>query len=83
MIEYYRLSDLPKELMAEVINFVTSKKEIRTSELQIKFKWGYNRAVNEIDVLHKLGIVAQFEGLVYRKVLMSNEDAQGIIAYLK
>jgi DNA segregation ATPase FtsK/SpoIIIE-like protein len=82
MSEYYQLPDLPKEKMIEVINYVTSKKEIKTSELQIKFGWGYHRAGHTIDRLNELEIVGQFQGLVTRKVLMSNSDAQKVIAGL-
>jgi len=79
MSEYYQIPDLPKEQKIEVINYVTSKKEIRPSELQIKFKWGYNRAGRTMDWLNELGIVGEFQGLISRKVLISNSDAQQII----
>ena len=82
MSEYYNLPDLPKEIMTEVINYVTSKETISTYELQIKFKWGYNRAGNALDKLNQLGIVEEFQSLRSRKVLMSNSDAQNVIADL-
>lgn len=82
MSEYYNLPDLPKEIMTEVINYVTSKETISTYELQIKFKWGYNRAGNTLDKLNQLGIVEEFQSLRSRKVLMSNSDAQNVIADL-
>ena len=79
MSEFYKLAELPKEKKIEVINYVTSQKQIRISELQKKFAWGYHRAGNTMDWLHSLGIVSQFNGLIYREVLMSNKDAQIII----
>ena len=82
MSEYYNFPDVPKELMTEVINYVTSKETISTSELQIKFKWGYNRAGRTMDKLNQFGIVEEFQGVRSRKVLMSNSDAQNVIADL-
>ena len=82
MSEYYNISDLPKEVMTEVINYVTSKETISTSELQMKFKWGYNRAGRTMDKLNQFGIVEEFKGVRSRKVLMSNSDAQNVIADL-
>jgi DNA segregation ATPase FtsK/SpoIIIE-like protein len=79
MSEFYQMAELPKEKKIEVINYVTLQKEIRTSELQRKFLWGYHRAGNTMDWLHSLGIVSEFNGLIYRNVLMSNKDAQKII----
>jgi len=72
MTEFYQMAELPKEIRIEVINYVTSKKEIRTSELQIKFLWGYHRAGRTMDWLNSLGIVSEFSGLIYRNVLISN-----------
>lgn len=82
MTAFYKIPELPKDKKIEVIKYVTSKKEIRTSELQQKFLWGYHRAGNVMDWLHSLGIVSQFNGLVDRKVLVSNEEAQKIIEEL-
>lgn len=82
MSEYYNIPDLPKEVMTEVINYVTSKETISISELQIKFKWGYNRAGRTMDKLNQFGIVEEFKGVRSRKVLMSNSDAQNVIADL-
>ena len=82
MSEYYNFPDLPKEVMTEVINYVTSKETISTSELQIKFKWGYNRAGRTMDKLNQFRIVEEFQGVRSRKVLMSNSDAQNVIADL-
>jgi len=79
MSEFYQLAELPKEKKIEVINYVTSHKIIRTSELQRKFYWGYNRAGSTMDWLQSLGIVSEFNGLIYRNVLISNEEAQKII----
>lgn len=79
MSEFYKLAELPLEKKIEVINYVTSKKQIRTSELQIKFLWGYHRAGNTMDWLHSLGIVSEFNGVYDRNVLISNKDAQEII----
>ena len=82
MSEYYQIPELPKEVMTEVINYVTSKETISTSELQIKFKWGYNRAGRTMDRLNQLGLVEEFQGVRSRKVLMSNSEAQEVIAEL-
>lgn len=82
MSEYYQIPELPKEVMTEVINYVTSKETISTSELQIKFKWGYNRAGRTMDRLNQLGLVEEFQGVRSCKVLMSNLDAQNVIADL-
>ena len=79
MSEFYKVAELPLEKRIEVINFVTCKKKIRKSELQIKFLWGYHRAGNTMDWLHSLGIVSEFNGVYDRNVLMSNEEAQKII----
>lgn len=79
MAEFYQVAELPKEKKIEVINYVTSQKEIRTSELQRKFLWGYHRAGHTMDWLYSLGIVSEFNGLTYRNVIMSNESAQKVI----
>lgn len=84
MIEsYFKVKPLEKLQMIEVIRFVTDKKEIGMSELQIKFSWGYNRAGNTMIELEKLGIVESFKGLRYRAVLVTKEQAQEIIYNLK
>jgi S-DNA-T family DNA segregation ATPase FtsK/SpoIIIE len=82
MAEYYQIPDLSKEVMTDVINFVTSKETVSTAELQIKFKWGYNRAGRTMDRLNQFGIVEEFQGVRSRKVLMTNSDAQKVIAGL-
>lgn len=45
-----------------------------TSLLQRKFKIGYNRAGRITDELEKLGIVGDFQGSTYRKVLIDTKD---------
>lgn len=72
------LEELTTEKKIEVINYVTSQKEISTSQLQRKFLWGYNRAYNTMEWLNSLGIVSICNGLSYRNVIMSNIDAQKI-----
>jgi len=58
-----------------LIKFVTSKTEIRCSELQRKFLWGYNRAGFVMDWLIEKKIVEDDEVHVYRKVLLTYDEA--------
>ena len=59
----------------DLLKFVTGKSEVRCSELQIKFLWGYNRASNVMDWLIEKKIVEDDGVHFYRKVVMTYEDA--------
>lgn len=78
----YELPEVSKKQFIEVVNYVTNKedKRIRPSELQIKFRWGYNLAGRVLELLRILQIVDDSQGVAGRKVLMSNDEAQYIIS---
>lgn len=67
------------EHLQEAINLVVSTGQASASMLQRKFKVGFNRASNLIDMMESRGIVGPREGSKARKVLISEEDYQKLL----
>ncbi len=68
--------DRDDELYSECLKFVVKEKRASTSLLQRRFKIGYNRAANIIDLLEERGVIGGVNGSKPREVLIefSNED---------
>lgn len=78
IFDFYDWEDVTVE---DLIDFVTGKADIKCSELQRKFKWGYNRAGNVMDWLIENGIVDRGDGFGSRKVIMQKESAMKVVSY--
>jgi len=59
------------DLLARIVQFVQSQKQISTSMLQRKFRIGYNRAARIVDELEQRGIVSPPDGAKPRTVMPS------------
>jgi S-DNA-T family DNA segregation ATPase FtsK/SpoIIIE len=55
----------------EAVDFVTHKGQASTSMIQRRFKIGYNRAANIIEVMEREGVVGPADGSKPREVLVS------------
>ena len=67
-------SDYDEPLYNDMVDFVVQQKEASASALQRRFRIGYNRAANAIDLLEKRGIVGPRDGAKPRKVLVNLEN---------
>lgn len=76
MSEFYRQLEQPEEQLIEAIRYVSSKKEVRSTEIQLKFLCGYNRARRILDDLEELGVVGPFRGVKPWEVLTPGIDAE-------
>jgi hypothetical protein len=75
MESIFETYDWENVTIEDLIKFVTGKTEIRCSELQSRFLWGYNRAGRVMDWLIEKKIVEDDGIHVHRKVLLTYEAA--------
>ncbi|MBQ5437856.1 MAG: DNA translocase FtsK, partial [Firmicutes bacterium] len=73
-------SDEDDELLADAIDTVVRSETASVSSLQRRFRIGYNRAARLIDLMEERGIVGPADGSKPRKVLLSIEQYEDLVA---
>ncbi|MBQ1887794.1 MAG: DNA translocase FtsK 4TM domain-containing protein [Firmicutes bacterium] len=73
-------SDEDDELLADAIDTVVRSETASVSSLQRSFRIGYNRAARLIDLMEERGIVGPADGSKPRKVLLSIEQYEDLVA---
>ncbi len=73
-------SDEDDDLLADAIDTVVRSETASVSSLQRRFRIGYNRAARLIDLMEERGIVGPADGSRPRKVLLSLEQYEELVA---
>ena len=63
-------------MLADAIDLVVRSGSASTSMLQRRFRIGYNRAANIMDMMEERGIIGPADGARARKVLVSVEELE-------
>jgi len=68
------------EKLEEALSYALDLGQITVSALQRKFALGYARAARIIDAMEQLGILSESEGSKPRRVLVTREEAERLLA---
>lgn len=71
---------LTDEMYEPAVRLVVTNGYASTSMLQRRFKIGYTRAARLVDAMEQQGIVGPLDGAKPREVLVSKEDADGLLS---